>query len=325
MRLIIKLKYLLFSVVLFLLFWFTLPAQAGPVDIAKLEKDYFQAYDGLYKVAEKFKNALAAISPPKGFTYSNEALVEYNSLLNAMYEKKPEYRNLTAKEAGTDGFKKKLAKALGVSEKKWGLYEKARDLAKMSGLPHRELAVYQKAKGMYGLKKLVYSVKNPQNKQWISWYLMLSGNGNADVQKLLFLDNGSSRPKLAALRLEYGKQAKIFNQSRGALYKAMGAVLKAAPDVKTKNRVRIKVQIYMYIARQAGKVGWLNENLAGYPLKDATPKRYPKAAKLAEKLGVKFSDVAFLKRKEGNYGLKALLKKMKWLKDVDKLIAEVFD
>lgn len=325
MRLLLKYKNLLYSVTLFIIVSVSLPAQTGTTDLSTLETNYFNEYHILYKKTEKFVAALTALTPPNGFSYAKENLTEYNALLDAMYKKKPEYRELTAKEAANDAFKKKMAKALGVSEKKWGLYEKARDLAKISGLPHRELAVYQKANGMYGLKKLVYSVTNLQNKQWISWYLMLNGNGNAEVQKLLFLDKGESHPQLAAMRLEFGTQAKIFNQSRGALYRGISTALKSAADVKTKNKLWVKLQIYQYIARQAGKVGWLNENLAGYPLKDAVVRRYPKAAKLAEKLEVDFSDMAFLKRKTGNYGLKKMLRKMTWVKDIEKLIADTFD
>ncbi len=325
MRVNLKCVYVLYFITLLLTLSLTLPARTGAVAPNKLKLDFFQSYDHLYQAAEKFMSAVTAISPPKGFAYSREDLREYHVLLNALYGKKPGYKSLTVKEAGEDAFQKKLAKAMGVSQKKWGLYEKARDLAKITGLSHRELAIYQKGEGMYGVRKLIYSVPNLQHKQWVSWYLMLSGSGNTDVQKLLFIGDGKLQPQLAALRLEYGKRAKTFNMARKALLSFIAAAMKNTGDIRIKNRLAVAAQIYLYIARQAGKVGWLSENRAGFPLENPDPEQYPKAAALAGKLGVDFPDLAFLKRKEGNYGIKSMLKKMKWLGDVEKLIGEVFD
>ncbi|MCP4152457.1 MAG: hypothetical protein GY757_32260 [bacterium] len=124
------------------------------------------------------------------------------------------------------------------------------------------------------------------------------------------------------------KRERVESQSlylaREALYKGMTEAIKTAPNVRIRNRLYVKLQIYQNLAKKAGKVTWLSKNRGGYPLKKTRHDKKKIAAKLADKLGAEFSDIAFLKRKIGNYGLKSMLKKMTWLENIPQLIEEVF-
>ncbi|MCP4220651.1 MAG: hypothetical protein GY765_38845 [bacterium] len=303
---------------------FVFSAHAGEADIKKQERDFLQAYDQLYAVALKFQVSITNLEPPKGIVYTAADLKEYNSLLNALFEKKPKYKILAAEDVDNDAASKEVAKLLGKSKTELGVYKKAEHLAKITGLPHRELAVYQKGKGVYGLKKLLYSVKNLKNLQWVYWYLVLDDNGDSTSEKSLFMPDVKEPADLVALRLEYGDRAKAFNNARNALNKQLTLTLKNTQNITAKNKFGVKLFLYKYIGKKAGRVGWLSENRAGYPLQNIKTKHYPKAVSLAKKLGVEFSDLAYLKRKIGNYGLKKMLKEMIWLEDVPGLIREVF-
>ena len=313
-------KFILLPHIL-LSFTLVLPAIAAG-DPATLEQGFFESYDELYQAAEVFESELNAIQPTEGFTYSEADLKEYHSMLEALYEKKPEYKSLTLREVDNDPTMKKVAKAVGVSRKELGVYEAAETLAAMTGLPHRELAVYQKGKGVFGLRKLLYSVENLQHFQWVAWYLTLRDIGDSKATAALFLNDGADQPGAATLRESYVQKQEKFKQAYQVLLDADHAAQQESIESTTRNQLAVKAYLYQYISKKAGHVGWLSENRAGYPFSDATPAKYPKAASLADKLGVEFTDLAYVKKKEGNYGLEKLLKTMTWLPELDALIEE---
>lgn len=263
---------------------------------SELEETFFQAYDQLYEVADRFKNAITQLTPPETFQYTEEDLQAYRQLLSA-----------------EDGGNEVL-----------GVFEEARDMALVTGLPYRELAVYQKGNGTYGLNQLLHSVNHLQHIQWVSWYMTLIGAPGFADDTLLFMDDGSTQPQLAALRTEYNEQITNFNQAYEALLTYNITTLRTTQDVSAKNQLAVNAYIYQNIAEKAGKVTWFSKNRSGYPLTNATPKYYSEAATLAEKLSIDFYDLAFIQLKTGTMGLRSLLRKMDWI-DADSLIAEVFD
>lgn len=289
------------------------------------EQDFFVAYDKFYQAAADFESALKTITPTPGTTYSKESLTDYHDLLEELFTSKPEYRKLSVEAVTNDPKAKAFAKSLGVSKENLGLHKESGVLAGITGLPHRELAIYQKTKGTTGLRKLLLSVKNLQNPQWVAWYLTLTNNGDFSTEKLLFLKNGASHAQADALRDGYGKAAREFNQAREALLEADKAAFRAAKNETEKSRLAITSYIHSYIATRSGKVGWLSENRASYPYADADPKRYAHVAWMADKLGVEFTDLAYIKKREGDYGLKKVLKTLTWINDMESITNEDFN
>lgn len=287
-----------FTIILITAFFVSTALRAEEVESA-----FFQAYDKFYEVASEFKNTLVQLIPPEGFQYSEEDLQEYQQLLSALFEEKPEYQS-------TD-----------LDELKF--YKEAKELAQMTGLPHRELAIYQRGNGTHGLRNLLYSVKNLQNIQWVSWYMVLIDGTNLTVEE--FLDDASEDPQLITLRTEYGEQSAHFNQTYDILLANNALALQTTSDIPTKNHLVVKAYIYRYIAGKAGKVWYdgFSESRAGYPLTNAIPERFPEAVALAKKLEVNFYDLAFIQQKNGTMGLRSVIGTMSWL-DTQGIIAEIF-
>ena len=250
---------------------------------------------------------------------------EINAQLEKLYTKKPEYREMATGEAKSDKMLRQIAELVGADESEIGRFEAAHDISLMAGLSHRELAVVQKAGGLSSLRTLIWSVENLPNLQWISWYLMLIGHGDSRVEKSLFLDDGADQPVIAAQRMEYGARAKVFNQARDRLKQAETITLEASSDSAEKSRLAVKLFIHNNISKKAGRVGWGHDNRGGYPLTSPDEKRYAKAAILADKLGVPFADLAFIKKAEGNYGLRKVVEGMEWVPNRKRILAEVFD
>lgn len=303
-----------------LLLWIA-PSLAKEPTVA--EQDFFVAYDKLYQAAAEFETTLKTITPPKGFVYTKENLADYRRLLDDLFTSKPEYRTLTERDVAEDPKAKEFAKALGKTIEELGLHKESAVLAAMTGLPHRELAVYQKAKGASGLKKLLQSVQNLQNPQWVAWYLTLTNHGDPVTEKSLFL-GGASHPQAAAHRENYGKASKEFAIVRESLLRVDEAAFKAAKGEKEKSRVAITMYIHNYIAARSGKVGWLSEQRASYPVTNADPGRQPQVAKLAEAFGIPFSDLAYIKKREGDLGVQRVLRALTWVNDRDSIINAAF-
>lgn len=289
------------------------------------EERYFDAYDKLHQQAVRFHAAVKRVRPAKGQVYSEQDLSTYHAWLEKLYIKKPEYRGMTTREAKSDKMMSQIAELVGADESEVGLYEAAHDISLMTGLPHRELAVAQKDGGLSSLRRLIWSVKNLTNRQWVSWYLMLINHGDDTAQKQLFIDDGADYPDIAALRAEYGALAKVFNQARKRLKQAETTALEASEDPTQKSRLAVKLFIHRYTSKKAGRVGRHYGNRGGYPLVTTDKRRYDKSAALADKLGVLFTDFAYIKKAEGNYGLRKVVRGMTWITDREAILAEVFD
>ena len=110
---------------------------------------------------------------------------------------------------------------------------------------------------------------------------MLIGHGNKDLQKHLFLDDGSTIPVLADQRTSYGKAAKEFNQAREALKHHAEQVVAQSQSIQEKNRLAVKLFIYKNLASKAGRVGWNQKDTGGYPIQNPDPKKYKQEVELA--------------------------------------------
>jgi len=281
--------FIIFTSILFI-------GNAQAVEERELEAMFFQTYDALYEVADRFKNTIVQLAPSEAFQYSEADLQVYRELLSTE----------------------------DVNDDELGVFDESRDMAQVTGLPYRELAVYQKGNGTYGLNKLLHSVNNLQHIQWVSWYMVLiDAPGFAD-DTFLFIDDGLTQPQLAVLRTEYNEKVINFNQAYDALLRYHSTALQTTQDIGTKNQLAVNAYIYHYIAKKAGEVTGLSKNRSGYPFTNAIPAYYPEAAMLAERLNVDFYDLAFIQRQTGTMGLRSLLSNMDWL-DVESLITEVFE
>jgi len=296
-------------------------AQANDA-LESLESSYFNAYDKLHEQAIRFQAEVVKVRPPVGHAFSEKDLAGYHAQLEALYAKKPEYREMALGDAKTSAMAKRIASLVGANESEIGQFEASYHISRMTGLSHREMAVIQKAGGLSDLRKLIWSVENLPNRQWVSWYLMLIGHGDDKARKSLFLDDGSEYPEAAARRMEYGARVKVFDIAREKLKQAETTALEAANDPMLKNRLAVKLFIHRNISGKAGRVGWGHDNRGGYPLEKADENRYPEAKLLSDKLGVPFGDMAFIKKAEGNSGLRKVVKDMAWIPDREAILVE---
>ncbi|XCN72226.1 MAG: hypothetical protein Q3M24_18255 [Candidatus Electrothrix aestuarii] len=315
----------MYTVQLILLFSLSLacPVHAA-TDISTLEKDYFSAYDTFYDQAVQFHGAVKAVRPPADFTLTEQDLTAYHAQLEKLYAKKPEYRDMAVGEAKDSRMVKQIAELVGASPSDIGRYEASYDISHMTGLSHREMAVVQKAGGLSSLRQLIWSVERLPNRQWVAWYFTLIGHSDSTAEKLLFQDDRAGSSQLAEQREKYSVAAKAFKQAREHLETAINETLAASQDVVEKNRLAVKQFIFANISKKAGSVGWGRENRGGYPLQAPDKKHYAQAAALAERLQVPFEDLAFIKKAEGNYGLRKLVRGMAWVEDREAMLAEVF-
>jgi hypothetical protein len=299
------------------------PASPGRAEDKTLEQayealekqlhNYMAAYQGQFKAGELFKARLQTLKPPPWSAFTEDDLIQYKQMLEELYQKEPQYREMTIEQAMRDESAAALAKVAGLSLKKLARYEGAKDLSQMTGLPLRELVIFRKARGKPGLFQLVNSVKNLPNLEWAAWYFFMQ---QLKVDHgLLFQNTGESGPGLAGLRNDFAQAINAFNQAAASLGAAFEQVMLLETEPVKLNRLAAKAHICDAMFRVVGRIDIFGQRAGEYPLENPAPETFPQAHALAKRLEVPFGDLAYIQRRSGLNGLQRYIERLKWIKD----------